>query len=277
MKKIISEIIANAYNEDMPQGDITSEILILPTQKSNAILIAKESGVIAGIEIFKQCFKYIDKNVKITVDCKDGDKVNKGDVIARINGSTVSMLKAERVALNILQRMSGIATTTNQLATIIKNTKAKIYDTRKTTPNLRVLEKMAVKLGGGENHRFSLSDMAMIKDNHINAAGSITNSINKIRKATKKPIAVEVENISQFKEALDAKPNIIMLDNMTTAMMEKCVKIKNKLKSNIELEATGNVTEKNILKVAKTGVDRISSGKLTHSYKSLDISLRFND
>lgn len=272
MSNEISKKIIMALEEDQIKNDVTTLNLIKKDQIDNAILIAKEDGVIAGVKVFKEVFNTVDKTVRVSLKVKDGDKVKKGDVIANISGNTRSILLSERVALNFLQRMSGIATITSHFAKKLKGTSAFIYDTRKTTPLLREFEKSAVKIGGGKNHRFSLADMAMIKDNHIAAAGSITEAIKTIRKKTKVKIAVEVETIAQFKEAIAAKPDIIMLDNMSLENMKKCVKLK---EGKVQIEATGNVTLDNVAKIAKTGVDRISTGAITHSYKSLDISLRF--
>lgn len=272
MSNETSKKIIMALEEDQIKNDVTTLNLIGPKQKDKAKLIAKEDGVISGVKVFKEVFNIVDDSVKVTFKVKDGQEVKKGDVIANISGCTRSILLSERVALNFLQRMSGIATATSQFAKKLKGTNAFIYDTRKTTPLLREFEKYSVKVGGGKNHRFSLADMAMIKDNHIAAAGSITEAIKTLRKKTKVKIAVEVESVAQFKEALAAKPDIIMLDNMSLENMKKCVKLK---EGKVQLEATGNVTIDNVLKIAKTGVDRISTGSITHSFKSLDISLRF--
>lgn len=272
MSNEISKKIKMALEEDQIKNDVTTLNLIPKDQKSEAYLIAKEDGIIAGAKIFEEVFKMVDKDLKVNFKIKDGKEVKSGMVFAYISGPTQSILLAERVALNFLQRMSGIATATNKFAVKLQKTTASIYDTRKTTPLLREFEKMAVKIGGGKNHRFSLADMAMIKDNHIAACGSITNAIKQLKAKTKVKIAVEVESIVQFKEALAAKPDIIMLDNMSPENMKKCVKLKT---GKVQLEATGNVTLENVEKIAKTGVDRISTGSITHSFKSLDISLRF--
>jgi nicotinate-nucleotide pyrophosphorylase (carboxylating) len=214
-----NEIIENAYLEDMPEGDITTDTIIDMKLKSNCLLVAKETGVLAGIEVFKECMSYIDKKIKVFVVSKDGKKVKRGDIIAEINGPTASILKAERVALNILQRMSGIATVTNNLVSKVKGQKVQILDTRKTTPNFRVLEREAVVIGGGHNHRNDLSSMVMIKDNHINAVGSITMAIQMAKAGTYNKIAVEVETKKQFLEAVSNEPDIIMLDNMSLNLM----------------------------------------------------------
>lgn len=271
--KIVDKIIKDALNEDMPQGDITTDNLISDEHKSKAYLIAKEDGVLSGIEVFKRVFYLLGDNVEITLLKKDGDKVFKLDHIAELYGSTKTILKGERVALNLLQRMSGIASTTALYVSKL-NGNTKLLDTRKTTPNLRYLEKMAVVDGGGTNHRYSLSDMVMLKDNHIEAAGSITNAVSIMKSKTNVKIEVEVETIDEFKEALNTKCDIIMLDNMNTSMMEECVKLNNGLK---QLEASGNMTLDRISEVSSTGVDFISVGALTHSPKALDISLKFHD
>lgn len=266
----ITNFIKNALDEDMPNGDITTDNTILDSSISQAKLIAKENGVISGIDIFKAVFDYLGSvNVELYVD--NGNHVKKGDLLARLSGSTKNILKGERVALNILQRMSGVATLTNKyVSEIDKNSITKILDTRKTTPLLRYFEKRAVKDGGGTNHRYSLSDMVMIKDNHIKGANGITNAVNRVLNKGVK-IEVEVENIEMFKEAINTKCDIIMLDNMTNEEMLECLKINNgKL-----IEASGNMTLDRINSVSKLNVDYISVGALTHSYSSLDISLKF--
>lgn len=274
MKEIIIEnFIKDALIEDMPYGDITTENLIDDKETSEAYLLAKEDGIIAGLNIFSKVFKFIDNNLTITHKFNDGDIIKKGNIISLISGKTKSILIGERLALNILQRMSGIATLTNQFVSDVKEYNCKIVDTRKTTPNFRFFEKLAVKLGGGYNHRFNLSDAVMIKDNHIVACKGIKNAVDKIIKViphTTK-IEVEVENIEMLKDALNSSCDIIMLDNMSCDLMREAVKINNGKKL---LEASGNMTLDRIKEVAKTGVDVISVGALTHSYKALDISLK---
>jgi nicotinate-nucleotide pyrophosphorylase (carboxylating) len=269
----IQKIIASALLEDMPNGDITTESLF-KNETSTARFIAKSSGIISGILVAKETFLQVDSTVIFVVFKPDGSVVQKGEIIASVSGLTKSLLKAERVALNFLQRMSGIATMTSDFVKAIEGTHALILDTRKTTPNLRILEKQAVRDGGGTNHRMSLSDMAMLKDNHIKAAGSIASAVaivkSKIDPAIK--IEIEVESITELKEALETDADIIMLDNMSCDMMAECVKINHGKK---HLEASGNMTLDRVKDVAKTGVDYISVGALTHSYDSLDVSLKF--
>jgi nicotinate-nucleotide pyrophosphorylase (carboxylating) len=272
-KLIIDNVIKNALIEDINYIDITTDNLINDEQISEGYFLAKEDGVICGIEISKRVFDILDDNIEFDIIKKDKDEIKKGDIIATVKGSTKNLLKGERTALNILQRLSGIATYTNNLVKLIKDCNTKIVDTRKTTPNLRPLEKYAVKIGGGFNHRYNLSESVMIKDNHIQAMGSITNAVNKIRENIGHTIKIEVEvkNIDELNEALSLNTDIIMLDNMSIDEMSECVKINNKKSI---LEASGNITENNILDVAKTGVDIISLGALTHSAKSLDISMK---
>jgi len=275
MKELLIEnYIKQALLEDMPYGDITTDNLIDSGQISKGYLLAKESGVIAGISIFKQVFHTIDNSVLFRDYIHDGMKVNKGDILLEIEGKTKSILKGERLALNILQRMSGIATLTHQFVKQVKGYQVRIVDTRKTTPNFRIFEKEAVKLGGGYNHRFNLSDAVMLKDNHIEASGGIKAAVEKIRQhvphTTK--IEVEVENLEMLKEALEVKADIIMLDNMSLELMTEAVQINN---HQAILEASGNMSLERVSDVAKCGVDIISVGALTHSYRSLDISLRF--
>ncbi len=275
MKEIyIEQLIKQALLEDMPYGDVTTEFLISDNSQSRGFFIVKENGIIAGIKYLKQVFTIIDPQIKFVEYISDGAKVNKGDIILEITGKTKTILMGERLALNIIQRMSGIATLTNQYVEKVKGTGCKIVDTRKTTPNFRIFQKEAVLLGGGSNHRFNLSDGVLIKDNHIEACGGITNAVNRIRSkiphTTK--IEVEVENLEMLKEALDANVDIIMLDNMSLEMMKQAVEINN---HRAVLEASGNMSLDNVKEVAQIGVDIISVGSLTHSYSSLDISLRF--
>ncbi|MFA5697661.1 MAG: carboxylating nicotinate-nucleotide diphosphorylase [Candidatus Izemoplasmatales bacterium] len=269
----IALLIHRALEEDLPSGDITTDALFTD-EMATATFIAKEDGILSGIEVAKLTFLAVDPQVKFTVASHDGDIIKKGTKIATVSGRTKSLLHGERVALNFLQRMSGIATLTHEFVCAIAGTNTLILDTRKTTPTLRILEKQAVKDGGGKNHRMSLSDMAMIKDNHIKAAGSITSAVHivKAKLASNVLVEVEVETLDQYQEALHTEADIIMLDNMSLALMEQCVKIPHEGK---KLEASGNMTIDRVLSVAKTGVDFISVGALTHSYRSLDISLKF--
>ncbi|QUH31745.1 carboxylating nicotinate-nucleotide diphosphorylase [Vallitalea guaymasensis] len=270
----LDEIIINALEEDMNYGDITTDTLISDDQKSNAILIAKDSGIIAGCEVFSRVFYLMDKEVVIDFHRKDGDLLEQKDIIAHIFGPTKSILKCERTALNIIQKLSGIATMTNSFVNNTNNMPVRIVDTRKTTPGLRALEKYAVRVGGGYNHRFNLSDAVMIKDNHIKAVGSIKKAV-EIAKAkiphTMK-VEIEVENLDGLKEALNAEADIIMLDNMTIDMMKEAVSIA---KGKALLEASGNVDLDRVKEIAETGVDIISVGALTHSVKAMDISMKF--
>ena len=269
----VDKIIKDALNEDMPEGDITTDNLIPDGHKSKAMFIAKEEGIISGTEVVKRVFELVGGKFNIKFLKKDGDFVSKLDTIATIEGDTKTILKGERVALNLFQRMSGIATATNKyVKEVVGNTK--ILDTRKTMPGLRYLDKLAVTHGGGTNHRYSLSDMVMIKDNHIDAAGGITEAVKLIKPKVNCKIEVEVENLDQFKEALNTDCDIIMLDNMSTELMAECVKLNN---HNKQLEASGNMTVERIKEVSKTGVDFISVGAITHSVKALDISLKFHD
>lgn len=271
---LTDDIILRALKEDMPMGDITTESTVAEDETSFARLIAKEDMVIAGLEVFCRVFILLDPNTYIERYADDGDKVNAGTIIMKLSGNSRAMLKAERTALNLLQRMSGIATATRKFADILEGTKTKIVDTRKTVPGLRYLDKMAVRMGGGTNHRFSLSDGVLIKDNHIRASGGITAAVKKARARIPHTVKIEVEteSLEQVKEALSAGADIIMLDNMTPEAMEEAVLFIN---GRALTEASGNIAADNLTIVAKTGVDLISSGSLTHSVKAADISLRF--
>lgn len=269
---LYDDIFKNAIKEDAPYGDITTMAITNESKRCTADLIVKEDGIIAGLGVFKRVFEILG-TIEIAFYVKDGESVKKGQVIAKVCGKSDVVLTGERVALNFLQRISGIATTTNQYVNEIKETNAKLLDTRKTTPNLRVFEKYAVKVGGGVNHRLGLSDGVLIKDNHIAAAGGISEAVNLVRNAVPfvRKIEVEVEDFTQLQEALDAGADIIMLDNMDIETMAKAVKIVNK---KALTEASGNISLTNIRKVAMTGVDYISSGALTHSSNILDLSLK---
>lgn len=271
----LDEIIRRSLEEDLGSGDITTKYLDLEPTISTAFMIAKAEGVIAGAEIAKMVFKTVDPDLKITLYRKDGDSVVKGDEIMRIEGKPSSILQGERTALNFLQRLSGIATKTNRMVKLIEGTKTKLLDTRKTTPLLRSLEKHAVRIGGGFNHRAGLFDMILIKENHIRAAGGITSAINRVKQHnTTYRIEVEVTNAEEVKEAFTAGVDRIMLDNMSLKEIRAAVKAYGK---KVEFEVSGGITEDNILAYARTGVDFISSGALTHSYQSLDISLLFKE
>lgn len=273
---LLDKIINQALEEDLAWGDITTESTVLSTKKSSANLVAKQDGIICGLDVFERVMKIVDNRTSVIKNFNDGDSIKKGDIIAQIKGFSKSILLAERVALNLLQHMSGIATQTANIVSKLINTNVKIADTRKTTPNLRVLEKYAVRVGGGTNHRFNLADGVLIKDNHINAAGSITNAVNSAKAYIPHTVKIEVEteNLEQVQEALDCGADIIMLDNMDIATMRKAVNLINK---RAITEASGNMGEKDLIEVASTGVDIISIGALTHSVKAMDISLKFSN
>ncbi|MCE5221007.1 MAG: carboxylating nicotinate-nucleotide diphosphorylase [Clostridium sp.] len=269
---VVDKIIKDALIEDIPSEDITTNSIIDEKSISTVELLCKEEGIIAGLEIFKRVFDILG-NVEVELYKCDGDKVYPKDKVGFLKGSTRNLLLGERIALNLLQRMSGIATLTNKFVKEINHTNAKLLDTRKTTPNLRILEKYSVKIGGGCNHRFNLSDGVMLKDNHISAAGGIKNAIELARKNSSfvRKIEVETENLEMVKEALDAKADIIMLDNMNLDLAKEAVKLINK---RALIEFSGNVELSNIKEIAQIGVDYISVGALTHSAKILDLSMK---
>lgn len=271
---MIDEIIINALKEDMPFGDISTDSLFTGTEISSARMIAKEDGVAAGLSVAARVFEIVDSGTVFKPRVSDGEKVTKGTVMAEIHGKTASLLKAERVALNFLQRMCGIATKAKKMSELAAGSGTVIADTRKTTPNLRVLEKYAVMAGGCVNHRFSLSDAVMLKDNHIKAAGSVSAAIEKVRSVIPHTMKIEVETetLEQVAEAMAAGADIIMLDNMNKTQIEKAVAIINK---KAIIEVSGNLTEDNIKEKLVPGVDVMSSGGLTHSVKAMDISMRF--
>ena len=273
-KWIIRDILERAFREDMPLGDITTDYTVPENSVSKAVITAKQDGVIAGLEVCMEAFKMLDPDVKLQPLAKDGDFVNKGDRILMIEGKSRAMLKAERTALNLLQRLSGIASETRKYVDRISGYKAKVVDTRKTTPGLRLLEKYAVRVGGGTNHRFSLSDGVLIKDNHIKAAGGIRQAVEAVRKRIPHTVKIEVETetLEQVKEALDSGADTIMLDNMTPELMKQAVEL---IAGKALTEASGNVNLGNIEEVAATGVDIISVGAITHSVKAMDISMKF--
>ncbi|OGC83252.1 MAG: nicotinate-nucleotide diphosphorylase (carboxylating) [candidate division Zixibacteria bacterium RBG_16_43_9] len=270
----IQEIVKIALEEDLGKGDITSELIIPEKQKGMGFIIAKEKGIIAGLEVAKSVFKQVDPGLVFKPLVSDGDKVRPNQKVALIRGKAKSILAGERTALNFLQRLSGIATLTGEFVRKIRGTKAKILDTRKTTPGLRLLEKYAVKKGGGKNHRQGLYDMILIKDNHIEAAGSISLAIRKaLRNRKGLKIEVETRNLEEIKEALNFKINRIMLDNFRSEDLKKAVKLIRSKNKKVEIEASGKVNLKNVRKIALSGVDFISVGALTHSAKALDFSL----
>lgn len=271
---IVRSILENALIEDIGTGDITTTCTVPETRMTAGKFIAKEKGIICGLDIAKYVFQLLDPQVQFEALVEDGDTVNSGDVIAEIHGPARRILTGERVALNFLQRLSGIATKTSDMVEKLKGTGAIIVDTRKTTPGLRVLEKYAVKMGGGSNHRFNLADGILIKDNHIVASGGISNAIISAKEGAPHTlkVEVEVETFEQIEEALSVGADIIMLDNMDIPMMKEAVDL---IKGRALVEASGNMGDKNIVEVAQTGVDIISIGALTHTIKSMDISLRF--
>jgi len=271
----IDKLIELSLEEDIRHGDVTTDNLGIEDRSSTAFLVSKENGILAGIEITFKVFKKIDFSTKCRAFKKDGDKLIKGEKIAEISGKSSSILKAERVALNFVQRISGIASLTARFVEKVSSFNTKILDTRKTTPLLRELEKYAVRTGGGFNHRFGLYDMVMLKENHIRAAGSISKAVEAIKKHnTSYKIEVEVTNSTELEEAVNCKVDRVMLDNMSLDEMKKAVE---KYSHKVELEASGNVTLETIEEIAATGVHFVSSGALTHSYKSLDISLLFEE
>ena len=269
---IIDNIINNALFEDINQEDITTNSIVSESSTAVVDLLSKEDGIICGLGIFSRVFELLG-GVSVELFFKDGDRVKTGDLVAKIEGKTRTILSGERVALNLLQRMSGIASYTNSLVRLLDETGIKLMDTRKTTPNLRYLEKYSVKVGGGFNHRYNLSDMAMIKDNHIMAAGSIKNAVSSIRENYPfvKIIEVEVESLEGVNEAIEAGADIIMLDNMNVETMEKAVKLIDK---KAIIEVSGNVDSEKVNSLRNLAIDYISCGALTHSVKSLDLSMK---
>ncbi len=270
----IDDIIKTALSEDINYIDSTSDLLINEESVSEAYFVSKDDGVLAGIEPALRVFTILDPDMKIELFKKDGDKIKKGDIIANFSGHTRLMLKAERTSLNILQHMSGIASYTNKCVEAVAGTKASITDTRKTLPGLRALQKYAVTVGGGKNHRYNLTDAAMLKDNHIDAYGGITAAVEALRKKAGHMLQIEVEtrNLDEVKEAVSCGVNVIMLDNMTNEQMKEAVDY---IGGRAKTEASGNVTLENIREKAKTGVDIISLGALTHSVKAFDISMKW--
>lgn len=274
MDKKAIELIKEALIEDGVDNDITTLNLVSKDKILTGSFIVKATGVVSGIDVAKEVFKQINPRIKMEILKANGTFVNRGDVIATIEGPMRDILRGERVALNFLQRMSGIAATTAKFVQELAGTNCKILDTRKTAPLLRVFERQAVRDGGGENHRFNLSDRVLIKDNHIAASGSIQDAVSILRKAVGRGmiIEVEVETLDEFMEALNTSADVIMLDNMSNEVMKKCVELNEGKK---KLEASGNMELKKVRSVALLGVDYISVGSLTHSYKALDISLKF--
>lgn len=270
------KIIKDALYEDLgQQGDITSNSVIDKNLENNFVLKSRSEGVISGLQVAELSFMTLDSRLSFEKKVDNGSNIKNGDIIASVKGNAASILSAERTALNFLSHLSGIASATSEMANLISETNTKIVSTRKTTPNLRILEKLAVKDGGGMNHRFGLYDGILIKDNHLALSGSITNSVSLAREKCGHMINIEVEvdNLDQYREALETQTNAILLDNFN---IEDLIKAVNLNKKNIILEASGKITKDNILEIAKTGVNLISSGWLTHSSPSLDIGLDFS-
>jgi len=263
-------IVKNALGEDLGTGDITTENVIKKYETSKAEIFFKEDGVLAGLPVAELVFKELDDEVEFSILKEEGETVKIGDKVAEISGRTQSILKGERLALNFLQRLSGIATNTRDHVKKIEGTGARVVDTRKTTPNLRILEKYAVRVGGGTNHRMGLYDAVLIKDNHIRSAGGVKEAIEKVKTGHTVKIEVEIESIDEIEEALEAGAHIIMLDNMEADEMREAVEI---IGDRAIIEASGGITIENIRDVAETGVDMISVGALTHQIRSIDISL----
>lgn len=273
MKVNIEPLILSALAEDIPNEDITTHAIMPQARQGEVQLICKQDGVIAGLQVFQRVFQLLDSNIQITFYCQDGDAVQKGQLLAILCGDIRSLLSGERTALNYLQHMSGIASYTHSVACLLSDSKTKLLDTRKTTPNMRIFEKYAVKVGGGCNHRFNLSDGILLKDNHIDAAGGIKKAVAMARAYAPfvRKIEVETETLDMVQEALDAGADIIMLDNMTPEMMQEAIAL---IGGRAETECSGNITRENIARLAAIGVDYISSGALTHSAPILDISLK---
>ncbi len=270
--KDIGSLIESALKEDIGNGDVTTNALIPDTMNSTATMVAKADGIIAGMEVAEAVFRTLSAQFVWKPFVKDGDSIKKGDLLVEMSGPFRALLTGERLALNFLQRMSGIATMTGLFVAQVAEYGTKILDTRKTVPGLRMLDKYSVKAGGGENHRIGLYDMVLIKDNHIKVAGGIKNAVSQIRAQVPASMKIEVETttMEEVQEALDMNADIIMLDNMSTAMMKKCVELIN---HRAKVEASGNMNLERVREVAETGVDYISIGALTHSVTALDISM----
>lgn len=270
---IIDKIILESLKEDITYEDISTNSIIEDNVMGEVELLSKESGIIAGLDVFKRVFTLLDSTIEFKEYRKDGDMVNSGDMIAIITGNIRSLLSGERVALNFLQRISGVATYTRMMVDALNDKNTKLVDTRKTTPNMRVMEKYATRIGGGFNHRFNLSDGILLKDNHIGAAGSILNAVTKVREYSSfvRKVEVEVEDLNMVMEALDAKADIIMLDNMSIENIKKAIEL---IGDKAEIECSGNITLENINDYGNLGIDYISTGAPTHSSKVLDLSMK---
>ncbi len=273
MKLNMDKYILGALQEDITSEDITTNSVMREYCLGEVELICKQDGVIAGLDVFKRVFELLDDTTEVTFTCKDGDRVTKGEKIGLVRGYIRVLLSGERTALNFLQRMSGIATYTRNIADLLEGTKTKLLDTRKTTPNMRIFEKYAVKVGGGYNHRYNLSDGILLKDNHIGAAGGVKEAVRMAKEYAPfvRKIEIEVENLDMLKEALEAGADIIMLDNMSVEDMKEAVRLT---AGKAETECSGNVTRENVARLVDIGVDYISSGALTHSSPILDLSLK---
>ena len=273
MKMQADELIMMALREDITSEDVSTNAVMPEAQQGTVDLIAKEDGVIAGLQVYARVFTLLDDKTEIEFFCKDGDQVKNGQLLAKVNGDIRVLLSGERVALNYLQRMSGIATYTREVAGLLEGSSLTLLDTRKTTPNCRVFEKYAVRVGGGCNHRYNLSDGVLLKDNHIGAAGSVAKAVAMAKAYAPfvRKIEIEVETLDQVKEAVEAGADIIMLDNMTPEQMKEAVAL---IDGGAETECSGNVTKENIAKIRDVGVDYVSSGALTHSAPILDISMK---
>ena len=273
MKMQADQLIRMALQEDITSEDVSTNAVMPTATRGTVDLIAKEDGVVAGLEIYARVFKILDEKTEIELHCKDGDEVKKGELMATVTGDIRVLLSGERVALNYLQRMSGIATYTRQVAKLLEGSNVTLLDTRKTTPNCRVFEKYAVRVGGGHNHRYNLSDGVLLKDNHIGAAGSVAIAVRMAKAYAPfvRKIEIEVETLDQVKEAVEAGADIIMLDNMTPEVMKQAVEL---IDGRAQTECSGNITKENIQKIREIGVDFVSSGALTHSAPILDISMK---
>ena len=273
MKMQADQLIRMALQEDITSEDVSTNAVMPTATKGTVDLIAKEDGVVAGLDIYARVFTILDEKTEIDFHCKDGDEVKKGDLMATVTGDIRVLLSGERVALNYLQRMSGIATYTRQVAKLLEGSNVTLLDTRKTTPNCRVFEKYAVRVGGGCNHRYNLSDGVLLKDNHIGAAGRVTKAVQMAKAYAPfvRKIEIEVETLDQVKEAVEAGADIIMLDNMTPEVMKQAVEL---IDGRAQTECSGNITKENIQKIREIGVDFVSSGALTHSAPILDISMK---
>ena len=273
MRLNADELIKMALREDISSEDVSTNAVMPEAKAGEVELIAKQDGIICGMDVYERVFKLLDENTVVEKYVKDGDAVTRGMLMAKVKGDIRVLLSGERVALNYLQRMSGIATYTHDVAQLLEGSKTVLLDTRKTTPNMRIFEKYAVKCGGGQNHRYNLSDGVLLKDNHIGAAGSITKAIQMAKAYAPfvRKIEIETETLEQVKEAADAGADIIMLDNMDVATMQEAVKIIN---GRAKTECSGNVTKENIKNIIDSGVDYVSSGALTHSAPILDISMK---